>query len=165
MFFFRFSMGRTNRGFQMSLSWIPGQDGFIPNNAIALEDGTSICRAEHESAVVPGYLIPGTKYARIGYHGSVLEKSSYEVLCTTGVQCACTHYWKSDREGLVPSDSVIAGMAPEKLPLYIARTQIADKDVLGYVFAEERCAYFVHEDSVVSRDVYEVLVWEKNLLV
>ncbi|KAF6769494.1 hypothetical protein AHF37_12592 [Paragonimus kellicotti] len=83
-------MAKCGGGYQMTLSWIPAKDGYLPERAIEAGNGVYVCRAKHNNEMIPGRLLPQNGRAYISHGGLELPKKKYEVLCNTSVQC---HKW------------------------------------------------------------------------
>ncbi|OON18075.1 hypothetical protein X801_06077 [Opisthorchis viverrini] len=159
------SLGVTGnpRGYQMTLSWIPCQNGNVPNAAVDAADGGGIyvCRAAHSGDDIPGKVVPVFGKAYVPYGGEEHEKYSYEVLCVTGSHGGGFYTWKADSGGGVPKRAVIGGFSSSGEPLYVARGYVDGERVVGKVHDGHQCAYFPHGGREIACDDYEVLVWEK----
>ncbi|KAF8566972.1 hypothetical protein P879_08521 [Paragonimus westermani] len=79
-------MAKYGGGYQMTLSWIPAKDGYLPERAIDAGHGVYVCRAKHNDEMIPGRLLPQNGRAYISHGGLELPKEKYEVLCNTSVQ-------------------------------------------------------------------------------
>ncbi|CAH8508394.1 unnamed protein product [Dicrocoelium dendriticum] len=97
-----------------------------------------------------------------------LVKFQYPVLSPTCKRdtyantCIHRYYWKTDQDGQVPKHALVAGISKYKEPLYVVRACIDGQFIVGKVVEGGDCAYFPFRDSELSRNVYEVLVWNKK---
>ncbi|CAH8508330.1 unnamed protein product [Dicrocoelium dendriticum] len=155
-------MAKCRPGYQMTLSWVPAEDGHVPKNAIGVDGGIYVCRAEHEGKIIPGSLVPADKAATICLDDVVYKKRTYEVLCNSSFGCRCAYYWISDERGYTPKNALVAGSHQPGCYALIARAKINGKMAIGMLteFCSEAC--FVVNDAIETSEYYEILVWEKK---
>ncbi|VDP79822.1 unnamed protein product [Echinostoma caproni] len=155
-------MAKCGAGWQLTLSWVTAADGYLPEGALGIGQDVYVARAIHENEFVPGKFVPATKHTFIPYGGGEHPHSVYQVLCVTGIQCGKCYKWVPDEGGHVPKDSVVASIAGDGQPVYIARAEMNGQKVVGKVHTGHKNAYFPSGGKEVPLDHYEVLVWLKK---
>lgn len=78
-------MSRVGSGRQVSLSWLPGEYGQVPYNAIQADPGLYVLRARTGGDVTPGKTRVGHNTGFFSYAGREENIPRYEVLCDTGL--------------------------------------------------------------------------------
>ncbi|CAH8631852.1 unnamed protein product [Dicrocoelium dendriticum] len=152
-------MARCGKGYQMTLSWVPTNGVGVPKGAICAGDGVYVGRAKHRGDVIPGSLVPADGMVYVSYGGNSHPKKTFEVLCATGFNTCPAFQWKKDQRGHTPRNALVGGVSEYGDPLYVARTVLDGKCVVGKVHNGHTCGYFPHEGKEVSEDKYEVLIW------
>ncbi|KAF7257711.1 hypothetical protein EG68_05032 [Paragonimus skrjabini miyazakii] len=76
-------MAKYGDGYQMTLSWVPGEGGHVPKHAIEAGPRVYVCRAQHDDRIIPGKLVATHNCAYFCYAGQEHAKNKYEVLCNT----------------------------------------------------------------------------------
>ncbi|GAA52058.1 hypothetical protein CSKR_104860 [Clonorchis sinensis] len=155
-------MARTGKGLQMTLSWVPKQDGCIAPRTVEAAEGVYVCRAKHFGEVMPGKLLRGECRAQICHSGREFNKPKYEVLCESGFGNEQCFSWTSQQCGRVAPNAVVSGVAQDGQPLYIARAFINDQWVVGKLKEGEMNAQFPLNGTEIPRTQYDVLVWRKD---
>ncbi|KAL7061204.1 hypothetical protein AAHC03_09105 [Spirometra sp. Aus1] len=156
-------MAKVGRGVQIGLSWVKTKPGGLPDGAIQVQSGIYVCRAWHDGEQIPGKYIPRLALAYIPYGGEEHHERDCEVLCDTSCPGqSCCYEWVSASGGEVPKRAIVAGMASDDQPLYIAKAPVANEIAAGKVHAGHSCAYMPYGDDEHSVDDYEVLVWRKK---
>ncbi|KAA0195102.1 hypothetical protein FBUS_11250 [Fasciolopsis buskii] len=75
----------------------------------------------------------------------------------------CFSYkWSPAEDGNVPKNSVVAAVAGDGEPVYIARAEVEGEKVVGKVHSGHTNAYFPYGGREVPIENYEVLVWMKK---
>ncbi|THD20226.1 Natterin-4 [Fasciola hepatica] len=152
-------MAQCGHGFQMTLSWIPEGNGRVPRNPVDAGQGVVVIRGRHGQEVLPGKLVPGQVVGHVPYGGKEFPVDEYEVLCETGIKCGKCYDWVPAQNGQVPPNAVVASVASDNSPLYVARNQMEGDTVVGKVHQGHTSAYFPFGGQEVPREQYEVLVW------
>ncbi|KAL7061199.1 hypothetical protein AAHC03_09109 [Spirometra sp. Aus1] len=156
-------MAKIGKGVQIGLSWVKTRPGDLPDGAIETQPGVYICRAMHEGEQIPGKYVPRLSLAYIAYGGEEHQKKDCEVLCDT---CCpgqgCCYEWVHASGGDVPKKAIVAGIASDGQPLYIAKAFVGDEVCGGKVHDGHSCAYMPYAGGEHSVDDYEVLVWKKK---
>ncbi|CAH8508364.1 unnamed protein product [Dicrocoelium dendriticum] len=154
-------MASCERGYQMTLSWVPYRGGPLPDRAIEAGDGVYVCRAKHEGEMIPGKFVSCYNTAYTAYGGIEHKKQHFEFLCDSAVGDIQSHQWKPDSDGKTHHHTVVGGITVNGRPSYIARTSIDGEIVVGRVLEEHGCASFPYGGREVRKRHYEVLIWEK----
>ncbi|KAA3674087.1 uncharacterized protein DEA37_0014321 [Paragonimus westermani] len=155
-------MSKIGRGFQVGLSWIHAEGGHVPPKAIDAGGGVYVGRMHHAGDLIPGKVIPRFGHAYCSHAGQEHTHSSYEVLCDTCAPSTRHCYrWEYASGGHVPKSAIVAGLADNGSPLYIARVEINGERVVGKVHDGHPCAYFPYGGEEHRMPDYEVLVLEK----
>ncbi|CAH8508117.1 unnamed protein product [Dicrocoelium dendriticum] len=158
----RSGMARVGKGFQVGLSWTPDRDGHVPYNAIDAGGGVFVARMRHSGDLIPGKVVPQYGKAYCSHGGCEHEYFEYEVLCNTSAPNTRPCYkWEHSSDGHVPKKSIVAGLAEDQSPLYVARVQIEGEWVVGKVHQGHSCGYFPYGGEEHSKESYEVLVLDK----
>nr|VZI44329.1 unnamed protein product [Spirometra erinaceieuropaei] len=156
-------MAKVGKGIQIGLSWVKTELGDIPDGAIATQHDVYVCRAWHEGEQIPGKYIPPLYTAYVPYAGAEHSVGDCEVLCDT--RCLgqpCCYEWVPASGGEVPKGAIVAGIASDRQPLYIAKARVKDEIPSGKVHAGHSCAYLSYWGREHSVKDYEVLVWKKE---
>ncbi|THD24981.1 hypothetical protein D915_004249 [Fasciola hepatica] len=156
------AMAKCGSGLQMTLSWVPASNGIVPPGAIDIGQNTFVARAKHAGEFIPGKLIPSAGQTYVSYAGVEHGVPQYEVLCVTGVNCGNCYKWSPAEGGHVPKNSVVAAIAGDGEPVYIARAELEGEKLVGKVHSGHDNAYFPHKGKEVPVENYEVLVWIKK---
>ncbi|TNN12833.1 hypothetical protein EWB00_003363 [Schistosoma japonicum] len=156
-------MAKFGDGVQISLSWIPQCNGKYPENAITVGDNIYVVRSRFINEMLPGMLIPNEGKCHCSYGGNEMEFTEYEVLCDTSLNELGKGYeWVKSSNGGHPKHAIIAGLASDGKPLYIARGYVDNKICVGKVHEGHKCAYMPCGGLENSVSEYEVLVWKKK---
>ncbi|VDN13295.1 unnamed protein product [Dibothriocephalus latus] len=127
-------MADIGKGMQLGLSWAKTGAGKLPDGAIQTQPGVYVCRAWHEGEQIPGKYVPRYALAYVPYAGMEHQMKECEVLCDSSCpgQSRC-YDWVPATGGQVPDKSLVAGIAADGRPLYIAKAQIKDEVCGGKV--------------------------------
>uniref|UniRef100_A0A0X3NQ94 Natterin-4 n=1 Tax=Schistocephalus solidus TaxID=70667 RepID=A0A0X3NQ94_SCHSO len=156
-------MAKVGRGVQLGLSWVKTKRGDLPDGAIQTQPGVYVCRAWHEGEQIPGKYVPRYALAYVSYGGKEHQETECEVLCDTSCPGkSCCYEWVSASGGEVPKKAIVAGIASDGQPLYIAKALVGDEVCGGKVHNGHSCAYMPYADDEHAVDKYEVLVWKKE---
>ncbi|KAL7060422.1 hypothetical protein AAHC03_09099 [Spirometra sp. Aus1] len=156
-------MATIGKGVQIGLSWVKTRPGDLPDGAIETQPGVYICRAMHEGEQIPGKYVPRLSLAYVSYGGKEHQERDCEVLCDT--HCpgqGCCYEWVHASGGDVPKKAIVAGIASDGQPLYIAKALVGDEVCGGKVHNGHSCAYMPYQGGEHSVHDYEVLVWKKE---
>ncbi|KAL7054386.1 hypothetical protein AAHC03_09100 [Spirometra sp. Aus1] len=154
-------MARIGRGVQIGLSWVKTKPGDTPDGAIEVEPGIYVCRALYEGEQIPGKYIPAMCKAFVPYAGRGRSVKDCEVLCDTRCRGqSCCYQWVSASGGEVPEGAIVAGVASDGQPLYIAKAPIEEEICVGKVHSGHARAYMPSFSRELSVNDYEVLVWK-----
>nr|AMP43489.1 DM9-2 [Fasciola gigantica] len=155
-------MAKCGSGLQMTLSWVPASNGIVPQGAIDIGQNIFVARAMHAGEFIPGKLTPAAGQTYVPYAGVEHGVPQYQVLCVTGVNCGKCYKWSPAEGGHVPKNSVVAAIAGDGGPVYIARAEVEGEKLVGKVHSGHSNAYFPHKGKEIPVANYEVLVWMKK---
>ncbi|THD18728.1 hypothetical protein D915_010606 [Fasciola hepatica] len=126
-------MAKCGSGLQMTLSWVPSYNGIVPQGAIDIGQNIFVARAMHAGEFIPGKLTPAAGQTYVPYAGVEHGVPQYQVLCVTGVNCGKCYKWSPAEGGHVPKNSVVAAIASDGEPVYIARAEVEGEKLVGKV--------------------------------
>ncbi|KAA3674089.1 uncharacterized protein DEA37_0014322 [Paragonimus westermani] len=117
------------------------------------------------SPLVSDYVTPvcqGLKHLMVSMRKKSLKHSAqFTTFFLQYLLHSDVYRWKPDSDGHVPEDAVVAGVANDGAPLFIARGRINDEPVVGKLHFGHPCAYFPYGGEEIAQDNYEILVWMK----
>ncbi|GAA52057.1 hypothetical protein CSKR_104862 [Clonorchis sinensis] len=155
-------MARIGHGVQIGLSWVQDRDGRVPSNAIDAGCGVYIGRMHQNGDLLPGKVVPRHNQAYCAFGGREHSHHTYEVLCDTAAHRTNKCYgWENSSNGHVPKNAIVAGLASDGSPLYVARAHINGERVVGKVHGGHHCGYFPYGGEEHSLHSYEVLIWQE----
>jgi len=136
--------------------WIPSGNGQVPPGAVQGGQDTNgepvfVARAQHESDLVPGKLIPSHQVAYVAFGGSEHPHSNYEVLC------GCNPQWVPANGSNVPSNAVPAGQTGQGEPLFVGRVNHEGAVTVGKVQQSHGVCYIPFGGQELAFQQYEVL--------
>ncbi|CAD7078763.1 unnamed protein product [Hermetia illucens] len=135
--------------------WVPASGGQVPPEAVpGGMDGEQlyIARARHESALIPGKLVPSHGVAYISWGGAEHPCTEYEVLCAGGGQ------WVPTSGGNIPPQAMPAGESEDGEPLFVGRVNHAGTITPGKVHPSHGFCYIPYGGQEMAFADYEILV-------
>lgn len=72
-------MSRCGSGIQITASWVPANNGAIPQHAVPVGPNVFVARARHAGDMLPGKVARGHQTAFVPYGGAEHQVYDYEV--------------------------------------------------------------------------------------
>jgi len=143
---------------ECKLSWVPCQNGYVPQNAVRADQRTFVIRAKHNGLWTPGKAVTGHNKAYIAFGGSEVAKNEYEVLtlsaCREGHE---SYHWLPAAHGQVPNGAVIAGVDGDGENLYAAKSVVNGEVCCGKLKPSHQGVYLPWGGKENLLKGYEVL--------